>query len=70
MHEPKLVMDYLALRYTLKPGSMKEPDQNLGSQVSKHYIDGAEKPDKPCWAMSSEAYVKQAVADIELCFQR
>jgi hypothetical protein len=49
----------------LKPGSVKEPDQYLGSQVSKHYIDGAENPEKPRWAMSSEAYVKQAVTDVK-----
>ena len=46
-HEPQLVMDYLASRYMLKPGSVKEPDQYLGSQVSKHYLDGAENPEKP-----------------------
>ena len=46
-HEPQLVMDYLASRYTLKPGSVKEPDQYMGSQVSKHYLDGAENPEKP-----------------------
>jgi hypothetical protein len=64
-HEPKVVMEYLASRYTLKPGSVKEPDQYLGSQVSKFYIDGAENPEKPRWAMSSEKYVQQAVADVE-----
>jgi hypothetical protein len=74
-HEPQVIMDYLASQYTLKPGSVKEPDTYLGSQVSKFYIDGAEDPEKPLWAMSSEAYVKQAVADVEaellkvdLCF--
>jgi hypothetical protein len=36
--EPQLMMDHLALHYTLKPGSMKEPDTYLGSQVSKFYI--------------------------------
>ena len=46
-HEPQLVMDYLASRYMLKPGSVKEPDQYLGLQVSKHYLDGAENPEKP-----------------------
>jgi hypothetical protein len=38
----------------------------LGAQVSKFYIDGAPDPEKPRWAMSSEKYVKQAVADVEL----
>ena len=53
-HDPKTVMDYLASRYTLKPGSMKEPDTYLGAQVCKFYIDGAPDPEKPRWAMSSE----------------
>jgi Reverse transcriptase (RNA-dependent DNA polymerase) len=48
-HKLKVAMDYLALRYTLKPGSFKEPDTYLGAQVSKHYhISGAENPDKLC----------------------
>jgi Reverse transcriptase (RNA-dependent DNA polymerase) len=64
-HEPQVIMDYLASRYTLKPGSVKEPDTYLGSQVSKFHIEGAENPEKPRWAMSSEKYVKQAVADVE-----
>jgi hypothetical protein len=59
-------MDYLALHYTPKPGSVKEPDSYLGAQVSKFYIDGADDPEKPRWAsMSSEKYIKQAVADVE-----
>ena len=65
-HEPQSIMDYLASRYTLKPGSVQEPELYLGSQVSKFYIEGAENPEKPRWAMSSEKYVKQAVADVEL----
>ena len=64
-HEPKVAMDYLASRYTLKPGSVKEPDTYLGAQVSKFYISGAADPEKPRWAMSSEAYVKQAVTNVE-----
>jgi hypothetical protein len=64
-HEPKVVMDYLASHYTLKPSSIKEPDTYLGAQVTKHYLSGAENPDKPRWAMSLEKYVKQAVADVE-----
>jgi hypothetical protein len=64
-HEPKVIMDYMASRYTLKPGSVMEPTVYLGAQVSKYYIDGATTPEKPRWAMSSEKYVKQAVADVE-----
>ena len=65
-HDPKSIMDYLASRYTLKPGSVQEPDTYLGSQISKFFIVGAENPEKPRWAMSSEKYVKQAVSEVEL----
>jgi hypothetical protein len=58
-------MDFMASRYTLKPGSVKEPDSYLGAQVSKFYIDGADDPAKPRWTLSSEKYVKQAVAEVE-----
>jgi hypothetical protein len=64
-HEPKVIMDYMASRYTLKPGSVMEPTVYLGAQVSKYYINGATNPEKPRWAMSSEKYVKQAVANVE-----
>lgn len=64
-HDPKTVMTYLASRYTLKPGSVGEPTTYLGAQISKFYIEGADNPEKPRWAMSSEKYVKQAVADVE-----
>jgi hypothetical protein len=59
-------MDYLALSYTLKPGSVKELEIYLGSQVSKFYIDRAKSPEKPHWAMSSDKHVSQAVADIKM----
>ncbi len=63
--KPKAVMDYLASRYTLKEGSVKEPDQYLGAQISKFRIDGAEDPDKTRWAMSSDLYIKRAIKDVE-----
>jgi hypothetical protein len=44
---------------------VKEPNLYLGTQVNKFYIDGDDDPEKPRWAMSSEKYVKQAVADLE-----
>ena len=49
------VMDYLASKYTLKKGSVKEPgDAYLGAEVKKWTIDGAENPSKVRWAMSSD----------------
>ena len=43
-HEPQVVMDYLASKYTLKKGSVKEPDAYLGAEVKKWTIDGADNP--------------------------
>ena len=51
--------------YTLKEGSVKEPDQYLGAQVCKWWINDADDPMKTCWAMSSDGYVKQAIAKME-----
>jgi len=64
-HEPQVVMDYLASRYTLKKGSVKEPDAYLGAEVKKWAIEDAENPGKIRWAMSSDLYVKRAVTEVE-----
>jgi hypothetical protein len=64
-HEPQTVMDYLASRYTLKKGSVKEPDAYLGAEVKKWTIEGADNPTKVRWAMSSDLYVKRAVTEVE-----
>ena len=69
-HEPKVVTDYLALHYTLKPGSFKEPYMHLGSQVSKFHINGMENLEKLNWVMSLVAFMKQAVADVEMELSR
>jgi hypothetical protein len=58
-------MDYLASRYTLKKGSVKEPDAYLGAEVKKWTIEGADNPTKVRWAMSSDLYVKRAVTEVE-----
>jgi hypothetical protein len=55
----------MALYCTLKPGSVMEPELYLGAQVRKFYIDGSTDPKKPRWAMSSDEYVKQAIANVE-----
>ena len=64
-HDPKFIMDQLALKYTLKEGSVKEPDTYLGTEIRKHRIEDADDPDKTRWAMSPDLYVKRAVADVE-----
>lgn len=56
-HEPQVVMVYLASKYTLKKGSVKETDAYLGAEVKMWTIDGAENPNKRTCAMSSDFYV-------------
>jgi len=66
-HDPKAIMDFLSSRYILKPGSVKEPTEYLGAEIRKHtivYSDGSQS-EKPCWAMSSDLYVKRAIAEVE-----
>ena len=58
-------MDYLSTKYTLKEGSVHEPDSYLGAEIKKWHIDGSEDPTKTRWAMSSDLYVKRAIADVE-----
>ena len=46
---------------------MKEPTEYLGAEIRKHYIvnpDGTQST-KPRWAMSSDLYVKRAIAEVE-----
>jgi hypothetical protein len=63
--DPKLVMDFLVSKYTLKKGSVQEPDLYLGAQISKWNIAGSDDPTKTRWAMSSSLYVKRAIDDVE-----
>ena len=58
MENPKEFMDELGRRFTLKDGSVKEPDMYLGADVKKWYIAGSEEPGKVRWAMSSTKCTK------------
>ena len=64
-HDPQKAMDFLSSKYKLKDGSVKEPDSYLGADILKWKIDGCDDPTKPRWAMSSNTYVKRAVAEVE-----
>jgi hypothetical protein len=59
-HEPQQVMDYLNSKYTMKKSSVKPPDEYLGAEIRKY-----DKGTKEVWAMSSDLYVKRAIADVE-----
>ena len=61
-HDPHRVMDHLKQRYTLKESSVKEPDEYLGAQICRYELDGGKTK---TWAMSSDLYVKRAIADVE-----
>ena len=58
-------MDALAKAYTLKEGSVKEPELYLGATVTKWYIKGADDPAKASWAISAEGYIKLLLKDVE-----
>ncbi len=58
-------MDTLGQRFTLKPGSIKEPDSYLGVDVKKFCIRDSNDPDKVRWAFESTSYVKKAISDLE-----
>jgi hypothetical protein len=62
---PKRTMDFLESKYTIKTGTVKEPETDLGARILKWRIDGADDPDKTRWEMSSEYYVKAAIIDVE-----
>ena len=63
--DPKGFMDALGQRFTLKPGSIKEPDSYLGVDVKKFRIPDSDDPDKVRWAFESTSYVKKAISDLE-----
>lgn len=54
-------MDYLNTVYTLKPGSVKQPETYLGADVRVHELSSGDK----AWAISSDTYVKRAIAEVE-----
>ena len=63
--DPKAFMDSLGQRFTLKPGSIKEPSTYLGVDVKRYKIHDSDDPDKVRWAFESTSYVKKAIADLE-----
>ena len=60
-------MDTLLCSYMLKSESVKEPTEYLGPEIQKfHKLGNTDLNNKECWAMSSDKYVKHAIADVEL----
>ncbi len=59
--DPKAFMDGLRKSYTLKDGSVKEPDAYLGADIRQMQLSNGEV----AWALSSDTYVKRAVEEVE-----
>jgi hypothetical protein len=47
----------------LKPGSFDKPTQYLGAQIGEYRLP--DEPEKVCWSMSSEKYVKEAIRNVQ-----
>jgi hypothetical protein len=62
---PKAFMDELGKRFTLKPGSIKEPDTYLGVDIKKFRIHNSDEPEKIRWAFESTSYIKKVIGEIE-----
>jgi hypothetical protein len=63
------VMNEMGKRYNLKPGSVREPTEYLGTTIGKYIIateTELEASLKDVWSMSCDQLVKHVVTDIEL----
>jgi hypothetical protein len=59
--EPKKFMAMISMVYTLKEGSVQEPEHYLGADIWKHELSGGHIS----WALLSDTYVKRAVEEVE-----
>ena len=59
-HDTKPIIDGIAAQFRLKEDSLHAPGQYLGATV-KIYTD---QDGYECWAMSSDDYVKAAIAEV------
>ena len=59
--DPPGFMDYLRTVYTLKDGTVQEPETYLGADVRRYELADGQK----AWAISSDTYVRRAVEEVE-----
>jgi hypothetical protein len=64
-HKPQELIEMLRKTYKLKEGSVGPPTVYLGAEIKPYYLPDSDEPGKARWSMSSEAYVKRAVQDVE-----
>ena len=70
-HDAQSVMDRLSEHYTLKAGSVRPPQEYLGSDIKPYIVpprNGGETSET-CWAMSADTYVERAIADVKRTLQ-
>lgn len=62
--QPRRIMDYLEQHYQLKAGSVGQPTTYLGADIKRQEYTDSEGRSRANWTMSSDTYVKRAVADV------
>ena len=58
--QPRATMSGIQSTFRLKDDKVEKPENYLGAQVMQKIVGGVE-----CWAMTSEQYVKAAIANVE-----
>jgi hypothetical protein len=58
--KPQEILDAVDQAFKLKPGSVQAPKTYLGATISKFLLLNG----KEVWAMSSEAYLKEAIRNL------
>ena len=59
-HDPKATMQGIQAKFKLKDDKIEKPEHYLRAQLAQKVIGGVE-----CWTISSEDYVKAAIANVE-----
>jgi hypothetical protein len=59
-HDPEATMKGIQGTFKLKDDKIEKPTMYLGAQISQKVIGGVE-----CWTMTSEQYIKAAIANVE-----
>jgi hypothetical protein len=60
---PDAILCKIDQHFKLKEGSIGKPTRYLGSTISEHTFP--DDPNNPCWAQSSEDYVKEAIRNVK-----
>jgi hypothetical protein len=59
-HDPEATMKGIQGTFKLKDDKIEKPTMYLGAQISQKVIGGVK-----CWTMSSEKYIKAAIANVK-----